>query len=411
MPSLLAPCIAIVGPPNSGKSGLVDRLNHALQLHPEQPAVHVVKGSPDGTGRYLLHSPGLREALKGEVKGEWTSSTGPTISNWITSCRGCLELVLVDLGGQHAEGNKYILRQCSHYIVLSRSFDDPLQEDTVGMASWIRACAQAGLRPVARLRSIIHEGQPAVQVGADGALEGAFRGDVRDAQDRTNDAVIGALVERLLTLRVARTAPAYVNLKLARDWELEDLAELGGRAPDLERMAADGEVVLGGVAPIWAYAAAMHRALDRNPEARVLVFDPKVSALLEIPAAPVPDAGSPLVQAIDVALAPPGPETEGTALRLRIATKDKALWPSDFQHLAAAPPLPEPLPPGPLWVDGPAPIWLHLAYSRWLRARGGDRLIGVWDARRAPGHGEEGRIVFVTGPGSPRCAPKPRAGG
>jgi hypothetical protein len=100
---------------------------------------------------------------------------------------------------------------------------------------------------------------------------------------------------------------------------------------------------------------------------------------------------------------------EGTALQLHNRQRDKELR-LGAHGSAAAPPLPEPLPEGPLWVDGAAPVWLHLTYARWLRARSGRRLLGHWDARPAAGQSEGGRIVFVTGPGAPRCVPKPRPG-
>jgi hypothetical protein len=58
---ILAPCVAVVGPANSGKTSLLHPLDEALQSHPSAPLAYVVKGNPDGTGRYLLHAPELRE--------------------------------------------------------------------------------------------------------------------------------------------------------------------------------------------------------------------------------------------------------------------------------------------------------------------------------------------------------------
>ena len=53
----LAPCVAVVGPAGSGKTTLLHHLDHALARHPSRPRTHVVKGNPDGTGRYLFHAP------------------------------------------------------------------------------------------------------------------------------------------------------------------------------------------------------------------------------------------------------------------------------------------------------------------------------------------------------------------
>lgn len=62
-----APCVAVVGPANSGKTTLLHFLDEALQRHAAQPLTYVVKGSPDGTGRYLFHAPELRAALRERV--------------------------------------------------------------------------------------------------------------------------------------------------------------------------------------------------------------------------------------------------------------------------------------------------------------------------------------------------------
>jgi len=119
----LAPCVAVIGPANSGKTTILHLLDEALQVHPEAPLVYVVKGNSDGTGRYLFHAPQLREPLKPRVKGSWTSVTVETIAEWIEHCRDRLELVLVDVGGRHTESNE-ILRHCSHCLVVARPFED-----------------------------------------------------------------------------------------------------------------------------------------------------------------------------------------------------------------------------------------------------------------------------------------------
>src|SRR6476661_8602317 len=111
-PSTTAPCIAVVGPPNSGKTTLLSLLDEALQNHPDQPQTYVVKGSPDGTARYLSNAPELREKLKGIVKGAWSEETARIICDWIDSCRSSLDLVLLDMGGKHDPKNDSILSRC-----------------------------------------------------------------------------------------------------------------------------------------------------------------------------------------------------------------------------------------------------------------------------------------------------------
>lgn len=400
MSTHLAPCVAVVGPANSGKTTLVHLLDRALQQHREEPLAYIVKGTPDGTGRYLLYSPDLRDALKEHVKGKWIPETVATVCSWIASCRAHLDLVLLDFGGRHGKGDDYMLQHCSHYLVLARQFEDPQQEADEGMASWTRVCEENGLRPVAHLRSLWRDGVAAVQPAATGVLEGTFRGDAGGPEDATNGAVIEELVNRLLSLRVGRATPSFLSLKMPRRWEADDLADLGGRAAALERIVADhGGVVLGGVAPLWAYCAAMHRALDRAPGARIHVFDPKVvTGLVEVPPALEPNPRSPLARALAVTWDGPPEGVGGVALRLQLVTEDRMLPPMAFQYLANVPTPPEPIPYGQLYVSGAAPIWLHLTYSRWLRSSAGGRPIGIWDAGTKA-------VYFVTGFETPRVEP------
>lgn len=382
MTSSQAPAIAIVGPPNSGKTTILDRRDHELQHHPEQPVVHVVKGNPDGMGRYLLHAPEAREALKKDVKGKWISTTAATISEWISNSRNHLEIVLVDLGGKHTAENDSILQHCSHYIALSRRFPDPAIEAAEGLSSWIADCRRNGLKAVAHLTSLWEVGEPNAEEDRDGVLTGAFRSDATGPTTTVNQRVFDALVGRILSLRTPRSVSRYVDLKLPRSWTIGDLSDLGGRGPDVDRMAATGVVTLGGVAPLWAYVAAMGRALERDSGVRLQVFDPKiVTGVVEIPRVPVVDAESPLARMLDVQWSAPKDGLDGKAVRLKIMTDDQFLGPLSFEHLPTAPAIPEPIPSGPVWLDGKAPTWLYMTYARWLLARVDPRSVGVRDIR------------------------------
>jgi hypothetical protein len=394
----LAPCVAVVGPANSGKTTLLHFLDDALQRHPAAPLVYVVKANPDGSGRYLFHAPDLREPLKERVKGAWSESTVETVSQWVGCCRRRLDLVLLDVGGKHSSANAALYRAATHCIVVARRFRDPAREAAEGMESWRRACVRSGLRPLARVRSLWRRGEPKIRAARDGGLAASFRADASAPDDLVNQLVLRPLVESLLQLALHRPRPSYFNLSLDRDWTFADLADLAGRANLLDALVGrGGRVVLGGRAPLWAYAAALHRALDLRPDVTVEVFDPKVPpGLVEIPQR-LGQAGAPsLVRSVQATWHPAS--AGSVLLDLRIATPDHFLVPALVQGLASAPlPAGEP-PPGTVVVSGAVPIWLHLAYSRWLRSLPERRTLGIWDARTRS-------AVLITGPAAPASIP------
>lgn len=393
----LAPCVAVVGPANSGKTTLLHLLDDVLQTHPEAPRVYVVKGNPDGTGRYLFHAPELREALKPRVKGAWTGVTMRTIGEWIDRCRERLELVLVDVGGMHSPSNAELFARCTHALVVARRFEDEARERAEGMESWVAAARDAGLRLAGRVRSLWREGAPWIATDSEGAFDAGFRADASTPEDTLNHGLVTRLAEALLDLRVRRPPSEYLDLRLHRDWTFDDLPDLGGLARSLEARG-HGPLVLGGRAPIWAYAAALHRALDRDPRAAVDVFDPKAPlGLVPVPANLTGDAPPELASCLSARWRG-GPGDACTVLEIEITSPDRFLPPSLVAHLPALP-RPEGEPPaGPIVVSGAGPIWLHLAYSRWLRSLPGPRSIGLVDARTKS-------AVFVAGPGSPSARP------
>jgi len=390
--SALAPAIAVVGPAGSGKTTLLHLLDRTLQNHPSSPLAYVVKGSPDGTGRYLLAAPDLREGLKRRVKGAWGSATVATICGWIESARSVLELVVVDLGGRHSPRNRELYRGCSHFLVVVRDQDERRADSERGdLGSWWQACEANGLEPVARVRSLWGKGRSTVVRGSDGVLDVRIRLDPEGRKARETVSALGKLAEAILALRVSRPVPGYLDLRLDRQWVPDDVADLAGRAGELERMVQKEKVLLGGRAPIWAYAAALHRTLDLKPEVVVEVFDPKVpGAFVRIPRRLRDDSPPP-----SGIRAQWRRVKEGLVLDVELTAEDRFLGPemSEQPHRL---PVPEGPPgEGPIGVFGAAPIWVHLAYSRWLRQWVEERGLGVWDAGTKS-------MVFVAGPEAPR---------
>jgi hypothetical protein len=373
---MLAPCVLVAGPSNSGKTTFLHQLDERLQQDSSRPLIHVVKGSPDATGRYLYYAPELREEVKSRAKGSWTPQAVQTICFWILNARRNLELVLVDFGGRHSPMNAAILACCTHYVVVARQFNDARQEQEEGMESWDRACQDQGLSPVARIRSLWGAGKVSVNGGE--CLEGTYRSDAAKPGDRTNEKTVAAVAERLLRFRLPRPALPYLDMRLDRDWKPTDLADMAGLLTELLMRAKKGRVRLGGRAPIWAYLASMHRALDYNEQSTIELFEPKwPGGFIRIPSSIAPEPAKVFAECLQVTWA----GDDGRTLELTITTPDKFL-PEVLALLLHAVPLPQEPPPkdGGVTVNGPAPTWIHMTYSRWLRACGVSPIC-VYDAR------------------------------
>jgi energy-coupling factor transporter ATP-binding protein EcfA2 len=365
----LAPCVAVIGPPNSGKTTLLHLLDRALQRHPEGPLAYVVKGNPDGSGRYLFEAPGLREDLKKATKGAWCDMTVPTVAGWIGAARERLELVLLDLGGLRTKTNDVLFARCTHVIAIAR--EDASDE----LAAWLGDAARHGLPVVARVWSFAGHGAASAWRAADGVLECELLGESRPPDDTTNEDVIAAIVAELLALRVRRELPPYVDLHLrGRRWTVGDIADVAGRRERIEAEATSGgPVLLGGVAPVWAYAAALHAADDAHAHVRIEAFDPKQAAgWVAVPSVP---AGA----SIDSLSARWVRRPDGASLLLTLTRADRFLPSGVAMHPERLPWPESPVPSGLLVTDGAVPTWVHLAYSRWLRnlAPGAD--LACWD--------------------------------
>jgi hypothetical protein len=390
----LAPAVAIVGPAASGKTTILHLLDRDLQHQPEGQGSYVVKGSPDGTGRYLFYSPESREQVKARAKGAWSPGTIEALCAWTLNARRCLELVLVDVGGKHASENALLFSSCSHFIVVARRFDDVDEEREKGMASWVRACQAVGLILLARVRSVQHAGDVRVETGGDGVLDATFRSDASRPGDRLNDPLVQALVERLIAIRLPRDPPPYVDLHLGQDWAPADIPGVGGRVDRITSAARSGDVCFGGsYTPIWAYALALHRALDVAPHARMYVFDPKLPYPVEIPARLAAGSGhNPWPRCVDTRWRWIGPAGPDVTLDVRVTTENRLL-PAGFENDLSRFPLPDPgRQPERIVLSGVLPIWLHLTLSRAVRTRHPHAWVGVWDERFQ-------KAVMVGGPG------------
>lgn len=369
MTANLAPCIAVVGPANSGKTTLLHQLDEHLQARIN--AVLVLKGNPDGTGRYQFHAPDLREALKAEVKGQWGSATIDRICDWIDHGRRNLSIALLDFGGKHSPENGRMLGRCSHYILVSRLGDEK------GAASWEEVCRRNNLRLVASMRSVGPDDPPPQLASDEAGMTGTFRFDASPG-DTVNDTVLTPLTERIVSMGRTVDLTPYVDLHLLTPWTEEMVSTVAGRDHKIRELAERvGAVVLGGVAPRWAYLAGLRCALLVNDQARVFFFDPKEpERLVEIPARRRPVNFPPGQLQLSWNVKPGFAE-----LRCELLSPDKFLPSSAAQNLAGAPGYGEVPNLDSVGLYGPGPTWLYGAYARWLMACGVRRL-GSWDGRK-----------------------------
>jgi hypothetical protein len=370
-------CVAVVGPANAGKTTLLHQLDEKLQRHLD--SFLVLKGNPDGTGRYLYHTPELRNQpeFKKSVKGQWGDATIERICEWITQGRRNLSLALLDFGGRHdeqtAEGNARMLQACSHYLVVSRD------KDLLGAELWDHLCRSHGLIRVGWMRSVPLGGsESAVFDHTEGGIEARFHVDILPGNP-INDVALTPLVEALLRLSRAPDRTPYVNLALQRDWRTDEIADVGGQAPKIAELASrTGVVVLGGGhVPVWGYLAGLQCALKARHDARVFFYDPKQpERLVEIPL----QRGSGPDEFPRGALSVSWKEDCRSILQLEISTTDKFLPPVAAQNLAGAPP-PGAMPTREVALWGPGcPLWLFGAYARWLSSAGAQSLAS-WDMR------------------------------
>lgn len=376
--SSVASCVAVVGPANAGKTTLLHQLDEKLKRHLD--SFLVLKGNPDGTGRYLYHAPELRDdaEFKQTVKGKWGYTTIDQICEWIRHGRRNLSLALLDFGGRHdtqtAAGNARMLDACSHYLVVSRA------SDFAGAEFWDGVCREHGLVRLGWMRSLPLGGAQPEVIEAGGDLQSTFQVGVTSGDPR-NDAALAPLVEALRNLSRPADLTPYVNLRQAADWRIDQISDVAGQAGKIAELASrTGVVVLGGSAPIWAYLAGLRCALGSRADARIFFFDPRQpERLVEIPAQPSTRSGVVNGFPADL-LSLRWHEQDGRwVLHLEITAVDKFLPPSAAQSLAGAPPPPvAPSRDVALW--GAGPTWLYATYARWLISAGVQRLAS-WDGR------------------------------
>ena len=125
------PAILIGGPPNSGKSVFSNALRQNLiQANPSR-RVFLHRANWDGEGNWTYESPGVAMVEKFVLKNEHRIHEDPETrklipkyfedhAEYIQNLRSLTDILLVDVGGMPQDEKYPLLKQCTHYIIISR---------------------------------------------------------------------------------------------------------------------------------------------------------------------------------------------------------------------------------------------------------------------------------------------------
>ncbi len=160
------PCsaIAIVGPPNSGKSVFSNALRQQLIRRLPSCKTYLHRASWDGEGNwaYEAETPMVEQFVQhNEFRIHENSETAKLIPDYyrhhakvVKNLRQLSDCVLVDMGGLPQPEKQPLLEECTHYIVISR-----LQES---VEAWHHCCGSM-LTPLAVIHSVLEPVQTVVQ--------------------------------------------------------------------------------------------------------------------------------------------------------------------------------------------------------------------------------------------------------
>ncbi|MBR8828042.1 MAG: hypothetical protein DSM107014_09105, partial [Gomphosphaeria aponina SAG 52.96 = DSM 107014] len=141
--------IALIGPPNTGKTCLREGLRKALAQE-QNLDYYLISGCPDGDGAWHSETaqkyPELAKELKEEYKAKITPEFAAFKAREIEVIKN--KLLVFDLGGKRTEENKTILKKATHGILLVQK-ENPEQQ----IKEWQDFCQALNLPIIAVIYS------------------------------------------------------------------------------------------------------------------------------------------------------------------------------------------------------------------------------------------------------------------
>ena len=154
--------IAIVGPPNSGKSVFSNALRQQLIRRLPQCKTYLHRASWDGEGNwaYEADTPLVEQFVRhNEFRIHEDPETAKLIPDYyrhharvVRNLRGLSDCVLVDMGGLPQPEKQPLLAECTHYVVISRFAE--------AVESWHKCC---DVTPLAVVHSVLDPVQKVIR--------------------------------------------------------------------------------------------------------------------------------------------------------------------------------------------------------------------------------------------------------
>lgn len=142
--------VVLCGPPQSGKSCLLDGLKKAIIGTIDAPYPYIITACPDGEGAWFQESyqndEEAAKANKSKNKGDVTPAFAKTAAGWVRNANQLINII--DVGGKISIENETIMQEANHAIILAG--------DESKIPEWRDFCQKMQLKLIAEIHSDYH---------------------------------------------------------------------------------------------------------------------------------------------------------------------------------------------------------------------------------------------------------------